>query len=121
MKVLETGDVIWVFDRTTDPPKPKMMVCLSSEDGWFLRVNSSGRFRPAVPIDKGRNPWLDHDSHVECNLLLLDDFEVQDSLQNPRNPVGQLHHDHFAAIVKEIMGLRFVTLADKQRIAALMR
>lgn len=117
---LATGDVIWTFDRTTRPPKAKMMVCLSFDDGWFLRINSSGKFRPAVPIDKTRNPWLDHDSHIECTLLELDEYEIQDSLKDPRNPCGKLHRDHYKAIVREIMGLRFVRLADKQRVAALL-
>jgi hypothetical protein len=118
--MLQTGDVLWVFDPTTDPQKFKMMVCLSSEDGWFLRINTLGHFRPAVPIDKARNPWLKHDSHVECNLLELDDYAIEESLRNRRNPCGQLHRDHYPAIVKALMGLPFVKQADKQKIAALL-
>lgn len=118
--MLTTGQVLWVFDRTTEPQKFKMMVCISAADGWFLRINSSGKFRPAVPIDVGRNPWLHHDSHVECNLLMLDEFEIEDSLRNDRNPCGQLHRDHFPAIVKAIFGLQFIRLADKQAIAAFL-
>ena len=118
--MLSTGDVIWVFDRTTNPPKSKMMVCLSFDDGWFLRINTN-KFRPAVAVDKTRNPWLDHDSHVECNLLILDEFLVEESLRDQPDPLGKLHRDHFGAIVKAIMGLRFVRFADKQRIAELMR
>ena len=77
--MLVTGDVIWVFDRTTRPAKNKMIVCLSFANGWFLRINTSGRFRPAVFIDNARNPWLDHNSYVECTLLEFDEFEIEES------------------------------------------
>lgn len=51
---------------------------------------------------------------------MLDEFEIEDSLRNDRNPCGQLHRDHFPAIVKAIFGLQFIRLADKQAIAAFL-
>lgn len=118
--MLVTGDVIWVFDRTTRPAKNKMIVCLSFANGWFLRINTSGRFRPAVFIDNARNPWLDHNSYVECTLLEFDEFEIEESLKNPRNPVGRLHTDHFATILAALLGESYIRRSDKNVLTTLL-
>lgn len=118
--VLGLFEVIWVFDRTTRPPKSKMVVCLSYTEGWFLRVNTSGRFRPCIAIDKKRNPWLDHDSHVECTLLQFDEFEIEESLRDWKNPVGTLHLDHKALILKALLGERYINRSDKAALVALL-
>ena len=118
--MLDLFDVIWVFDRTTNPPKPKMIVCLSYADGWFLRVNTKGSFRPCVPIDVKRNPWLDHDSHVECALLEFDEFEIEDSLRNPGNFVGKLHKDHAKAILGALVREPYIRSADKIALGRLL-
>ncbi|MFN3970341.1 MAG: hypothetical protein ACK4L4_03075 [Gemmobacter sp.] len=118
--MLRTFDVIWLFDRTTDPPKWRMNACVSWEDGWFLRINTRNSFRPCVAIDKACNPWLDHDSFVECNLLEWDEFEMEEAMRSPRNPVGALHSDFREPVLRELIGLRQVRLADKERLGVLM-
>jgi hypothetical protein len=111
--VLERFEVIWVFDRSIEPPKPKMIVCLSYEKGWFMRINSSARFRPCVPISVVMNPWLDHDSHVECVLLEFDEYEIEESMKNRRNPVGHLHKDYAKAILQALVREPYIRTADK--------
>ena len=118
--MLRTFDVIWLFDRTTTPPKGRMHACLSWEDGWFLRINTRNNFRPCVAIDRARNPWLDHDSFVECNLMVWDEYEMGEAMRNPRNPVGALHEDFRAPVLRELIGLRYVRWADKERLGRLL-
>lgn len=108
-----------MYDGSIRPPKMKMLICLDYGAGWFLRVNTSNRFRPAVAIDVARNPWLDHDSHVECTVLEFDEYTIDDALRS-RGPIGRLHGDHFAAILKELLHLPYIRQPDKERLALLL-
>ena len=59
------------------------MVCLSFDEGFFLRINSEGKFRPCVAISAELNSAIiEHDSFVECALLMIDEYEVENALSN---------------------------------------
>lgn len=118
--MLKTLEVIWVFDRLTEPQKWKMMVCLSWDHGWFLRINTSAKFRPCVPISQALNPWLGHDSHVECNLLILDEYEVEESLKKPGNPVGRVDQSHRSVILQHLLAAPYHRSSDKLRFQQLL-
>jgi hypothetical protein len=118
--LLRTFDVIWLFDRTTTPQKWKLNVCLSWDDGWFLRVNTRSFFRPCVAIDRLHNAWLDHDSFVECNLMEWDEFELEEALRRPGQPVGALHSDFRAPVLLELEGLPYLRAADKAKLRLLL-
>jgi hypothetical protein len=118
--VLQTLEVVWLYDRTSDPPKPRMHVCLSYPDGWLLRINTRNNFRPAVAIDRSRNSWLDHDSFVECNLQEWDEFALDDDIRSLQNPVGFLHPEFKAPILTALLGLPYVRRGDKVRLTQLL-
>ncbi|GHC66102.1 hypothetical protein [Neogemmobacter tilapiae] len=112
--------VIWAFDRSTTPPKPKMLVCLCWEEGWFLRINTADRFRPCVAVLKADNPWLDHDSHVECGLLVWDEYELEEAMKNRRNPLGFLHDKHRSQILAHLEAAPYIRAADKVKLRSLL-
>lgn len=115
-----TFDVYWLFDRTTQPPKWKMNVCLSWEVGWFLRINTSSRFRPCVPLDRARHPRLDHDSYVECVLLEFDEYELDEALRNRRNPVGRVSADLREDVLRAMLPEPYLSRHDKDRLTVLL-
>lgn len=117
--MLNLFDVIWVYDRTTNPQKWKMYVCLSNEDGWFLRINSRDSFKPCVSALKADHKWLDHDSYVECSLLMLDEFEVEDALRRD-GVVGILSHDLKGAILEHLNSAKYIRDDDKERLNGLL-
>lgn len=108
-------DVIWVFDRTTRPPKNKMYVCLSFEEGWFLRINSSDKFRPCVALSQLGHAWLDHDSFIECALLELDEFEIEDAVFRG-GIIGSVDGSLASSIADKLLSARYLRPDDKQRL-----
>lgn len=40
---LKVGDVIRIYDGTTDPGKMKRFLCVLVAEGWFLRINTRSR------------------------------------------------------------------------------
>lgn len=116
--MLDFFEVIWVFDRTTRPQKRKMYVCLSFEDGWFLRVNTSDRYRPCVAIQTFNNDWLDHDSYVECALLEVDEFEIEDALRR-EPPLGFLHKNYLLEVRDKMLSASFHRPSDISRLEIL--
>jgi hypothetical protein len=73
-----------------------------------------------VAIDKIRNPWLDHDSHVECVLLEFDEFEIGESLKTPANFVGKLHFDYAKPILQALLREPYIRQADKIMLGQLL-
>lgn len=108
-------DVIWVFDRTTQPQKYKMYVCLSYEDGWFLRINSTDRYRPCVAIYRSENAWLDHDSFIECALLEVDEFEIDEAITRG-GIVGVVGSSLTSSIAETLLSVRTLRPNDKLRL-----
>ena len=59
------------------------MVCIAPDDGLFLPINTRHHFRPCFPIlREPDHEWLDHDSHVECNIIEYDEMPVEESLRD---------------------------------------
>lgn len=98
-------EVIWLYDRTTRPQKEKMQVCIDYAEGWFLRINTRDVIRPCVPISKSLNDFLDHDSHIDCSLHIVDEYEIEDVLRRD-GIFGQVNlcyaSDTLAALLRSI-------------------
>jgi hypothetical protein len=112
-------DVTWIFDRLTDPQKHKMMVCLTFERGWFLRINTRNNFRPCVPITRHAHPFLKHDSHVECSLLEIDEFEIEEALTQS-GIIGRVDLAAKADICMHLLKAPYISTADKRELARLL-
>ena len=66
-----------------------------------------------MPIDRTRHTWLDHDSFVECNLMIWDEFELEEAMRDPRNPLGKVHAPLKEPVLQEMLRLPYVREADK--------
>lgn len=113
--MLNFFEVIWLFDRSTRPPKSKMMVCLSYDEGLFLRINTSDRFRPCVSISQDDNDWLDHDSYIECALLEIDEFELEESVMR-NGTVGEVAPSYLAEVREKLLSAKYLRPDDKKRL-----
>lgn len=111
---LQPLDVIWLYHATAaGRAKQRMMVCISPEDGFFLPINTADRFRPCFALSKHpKHAWLDHDSHIECDILVYDDFEIEQSIR--RNPaIGFVDFSHIPDIIDGLKQSRVVSAADR--------
>jgi hypothetical protein len=87
--MLDPLDVILIFDGLIEPPHPKMVVCVQPEEGWFYRINSRPFLKPCLPLMKlPDHPWLDHDSFLHIDILMLDDYIVEASQRHHRQGVS---------------------------------
>lgn len=91
------------------------MVCLNYDEGWFLRINSEDKFQPCVAISKKENTFLKHDSHVECRLLIIDEFELEEELKR-KGVIGSVHPNAKDGILKKLLGLGYINKADKDEL-----
>lgn len=59
-----------------------MVVCIETEIGFYLRINSYPEWQPCVPIIKEPlHPFLKWDSNIECRILDLDDYIIEQALR----------------------------------------
>ena len=114
---LKTLDVIWYFDETIEPPKHKMAVCVEPDEGWFFRINTRNFLKPCFPISKDEHPFLKHDSFVNCDLLILDDFIIDEALCES-GPTGSLSISILPVLKRTVIDMRYISLRDKQAILA---
>ena len=96
-----------------------MQVCLSYQEGWFLRINTRDVPRPCVAISQTDNEWLDHDSHVECALLVFDEFEIEEAIR-AGGPIGTLTEAVKPEILRKLVGQPYLREADKQVLRRLL-
>ncbi len=89
-----------------------MMVCLSYDEGWFLRINTTDFYRPCVAIKKADNEFLSHDSHVECALLIIDEDEINETL-NKSGIIGRLSFAHKDEILKKLLSATYINAQEK--------
>lgn len=69
--MLKPGIVLPWFDGTTDPPKPKMIVCVCPTRCWFMRINSRPIWPGSTLLRQIEHPkFLLHDSYLECGTYL---------------------------------------------------
>lgn len=109
-------DVIWIFDALIEPPHPKMVACVNPEDGVFYRINSRPFFKPCVPLPKDPDhPWLDHDSYLHIDPLVLDDYIVGEALKR-NGLVGRISPQLSKPIKRITLDVRCMTLSERQAI-----
>ncbi len=102
--MIKTLDVIYIHDDLIKPPGPKRVVCICPKLGLFLRINTKG-VRPGsvLLLHSLHNNLLDHDSYVECGAPFeLDDYTVEQSINEGRGVMGQIHHSVIDKMVLEI-------------------
>ncbi len=119
---LQPLDVIWLFHGTAQGNrKDRMMVCVSPHDGFFLPINTENFHRPCFPLRKTPDhEWLNHDSHVECNVLEYDDFAIEDSIAK-HDIVGYLALSHVRDIVAGLTASVAIRKADRETIIATLK
>lgn len=75
-------DVTWISDNEIKPPGPKMVVCVEPDLGFYFRINSHNDWEPCVPIIKEpEHRFLKWDSFIECTILDLDDYIINQALK----------------------------------------
>lgn len=89
-----------------------MQACLNYETGWFLRINTRDNIRPCVAIAKADNDFLDHDSHVDCSINEIDEYEIEDALIR-EGVIGTLSYAYAPAILEVLQAARFINQKDK--------
>lgn len=108
------GDVIWLSADTLSQPKLKMHVCVCVEDGWYFRINTKGHFAASFPISAVENPFLKHDSHIECGAVLeIDEYETAAA-----EIAGTLSSATITALMVYIRGVPSLTDDERRRILA---
>lgn len=113
-------EVIWINDALIRPPGPKMVVCISPERGWFFRINTRGHWRPCVPLLRADNPFPDHDSFIECQIIELDDYIVASAISD-RGIIGVVHRAVCNRIRDAIRPARDMPNGDKAIIHEVMQ
>ncbi|MHC8509665.1 MAG: hypothetical protein ACYYKD_09810 [Rhodospirillales bacterium] len=110
----EPGDVIWLSADTLGLPKSKMHVCVCVEDGWYFRINTKGHFAASFLISAAENPFLKHDSHIECGAILeVDEYETRET-----KIAGTLSSATIASLMVHIRGTPALTVDERNRILA---
>jgi len=110
MITLGRGLVVVIPDPRVRPKnKPKWHLCVCPERRLFLRINSSGLWRPAHSIKVSKNPFLGHDSFVELRSL---HFFTESELKAAKL-VGEMSHQQQAELADAAMEAE--TLTDEQK------
>jgi len=113
-------DVIWIDDEFIKPPGPKMQVCVCPVNGFFFRINSMPKWQIPVLILQRDNPFLKHDSYIECGIPLeLDDYLIGTSLdKNSGKPFGKVNPVCVPDICAAIQRSALIRPQDRVVIAA---
>jgi len=119
--MLNLLEVITIFDETLRKPHPKMVACIHPDEGWFYRINSQPHLRPWVRLERQpHHTFLDHDSHLHCEILMLDDYIVERSLRHA-GVIGTIDPALKPQIIKQTLQCRYISLADSQAICEILR
>lgn len=95
-----------------------MQVCIDYEEGWFLRINTRDVIRPCVPIPKNLNEFLDHDSHIDCSIHIIDEFEIDEALRRD-GVFGRVNLCHARDVLTALVGSIHISERDKERLRVL--
>jgi hypothetical protein len=107
------GEVIWVYDGSIRPPGDKMYVCLNPEHGIFFRINSKGHWAGSVAIYQASNPFLTHNSFVECGSVLeVDDYSIDESVRR-HGVLGSVDASTRDRIIAEVTASKMLSDNDK--------
>ena len=118
MPSIRVRDVILIPDETVRPPKPKFVMCVEPQEGWFYRINTKP-WRPAVPLLRlPHHPFLDHDSFIECgDPLMLDDYIVDEALR-VHGVIGLIDSSLCPAIICALDKASYLRDTDRELIRA---
>ncbi len=90
-----------------------MQVCVSYEHGLFLRINTRDVIRPCVAISAADNPFLDHDSHIDCSISEIDEFEIEESLGRD-GIIGYVDVKCADEVLSKLVTRPYINEADKE-------
>lgn len=114
MSTLLAGDVLRIFDPTVTPPKAKRVICVCPTRRLFLRINTRPIWRPNLLLKQTENSFLDHDSYLELNqLLLFTRSTIDQALAHRSNVLGEVSNDVAVQIVRAAWRAR--TLSQEQK------
>lgn len=114
MHTLYPGDVIRIFDPTVTPPKPKRVICVCPDRRLFLRINTRPLWRPHLLLRQTENAFLEHDSYLELNqLLLFTRSTIEQAVANRANLLGEVSNGVVVQIVRAAW--RAKTLSQDQK------
>lgn len=118
MMPLREGDVVRLFDNTTNPPKSKLFLCVDAGEGWFLRINTKPIWPPHFPLPRaGNEHCLDHDSFLELRgVIEYYEIEIDEALRYPNNHLGPLSDATIRAIIAHLPGVKTLTADEQKRI-----
>lgn len=111
--------VVWPYDPSVTPPKPKIWACLAPSRGLFTRINSDpSSLRPfAIPLPAVLHPFLQHDSWLNCGQAFqCDEHRLTVLLAQQQCParsgiLGEIHESLRDLVRDEIA--RATTLSDE--------
>ena len=117
---LNVGDVIRIYDGTTDPAKMKRFLCVLVAEGWFLRINTKAVWKPHFPLlHAGNEHCLDHDCFLELRgIIEYDDYSIESALDEPENHLGRLNRDTIAQLVEHLPSVPTIAKIERDRIIA---
>lgn len=112
-------EVTWIADVDIAPPGPKMVVCVEPELGFYFRINSHDNWEPCVPIIREPDHmFLKWDSFIECTILDLDDYIINQALK--KNGVIGRVSNALCAPLMEALGYASGSRQDRNAIRAVL-
>lgn len=121
MSLLAALQVIVIHDETLRDPKPKIVACVHPDEGWFYRINSRRFMRPNVALKRDPDHlWLDHDSFLHCEILMLDDYLVEESLRRHGGIIGDISSALKRDIRYQTLQARFISAEDGTKICQVL-
>lgn len=121
MTALYPLEVIWIPDQTIKPPGPKMVVCVEPDAGYFFRINSEPKWQQPVLLKRAENPFLHHDSYLECGAPLdLDEYIVSEAIRQ-KGIIGRVNDNAIGDIIAALENAYSVAPADRDLICAALR
>lgn len=96
-----------------------MQVCIDFVEGWFLRINTRDIIRPCVSIKQVDNQFLKHDSHIDCSLHIVDEYELEEALLRGSGVIGRVDLSYAPTVLEALLAATFISPRDKQRLRSL--
>jgi len=90
-----------------------MVVCIEPTLGLFFRINTDDKWQTPVKLTKADNPFLEHDSFLECGEPLeLDEYCVEESIQE-KGIIGRISPTVCPSIMAAVEKAKSIRAADK--------
>jgi hypothetical protein len=98
-----------------------MVVCVEPEAGYFFRINSEPKWQAPVLLKLIENPFLSHDSYLECGAPLdLDEYIVSEALRESAI-IGRVNDNAIAPIIAALEKAYSVSPEDRDMICKVLR